>query len=77
MKAYINGCGTNICQTNNNGTHLVCTFNNVQLSDNHTQIKVFVFDKFGGALCFQPVYLYVEGNINNYIFIIHYYVILL
>ena len=65
MKAYINGCGTestDICQTNNNGTHLVCTFNNIQLSDNHTQIKVFVFDKYGGAVCFQPVYLYVEGN---------------
>lgn len=61
MKAYINGCGTDICQTNINGTHLLCTFNNVQLSDNHTQIKVFVFDKYGGAVCFQPVYLYVEG----------------
>ena len=62
MKAYINGCGTDMCQTKNNGTHLVCTFNNVQLSDNHTQIKVFVFDKYGGAVCFQAVYLYVEGN---------------
>ena len=49
MKAYINGCGTDICETNNNATHLVCTFNNVQSSDNHTQIKVFVFDKYGGV----------------------------
>ena len=58
-------------QTNNNGTHLVCTFNNVQLSDNHTQIKVFVFDKYGGAVCFQPVHLYVEGMYSY----IHYYLI--
>ena len=28
-------------------------FNNVQLSDNHTQIKVFVFDKYGGVVCCQ------------------------
>ena len=45
LKVYIN-------QTNNNGTHLLCTFNIVQLSNNHTQIKVFVSDKYGGVVCF-------------------------
>ena len=70
-RAYINDCRVQDDQcllTNfNEILYLNCTISDVQVPDDGTRIDMYLFGKFGGVNCYDPVFLTVIGKSKYHI----------